>query len=210
MAVTLSQARNIAQEFISLIDPHVVKSLIVGSIRRQVQSPGDIDIITQPKIEFFPQKDLWGNTPLNITINYLMKSKVLDGLSDWFRLKAGTKQFQWQIPHIDNTELKLDLWLIPPDEWGVASVIRTGNEWFNKRLMHYILQNRMHVTGQRLHNHPREGTRPETRKGCKLGDKCTRIIPTPDENVFFSEIGLPVIEPTLRTVQTINEYIGDF
>lgn len=208
MSVALHQARSLAQDFISLINPFVVKSLIVGSVRRQVQNPNDIDIIAQPIIKIFPQKNLFGEDTTTLVNNHLLTSGVLDDIPDWIPRMRGPIQFRYEATFYNN--LYLDLWLVPPEQWGIASIIRTGNEGFNIRLMHHTLQNRKHVTNQRLHDHPREGTTPETRKPCKLEDKCTRIIPTPTEEEFLSAIGLPIFEPTIRTVQTINEVIGEY
>ncbi len=207
MAVALHQARNIAQDFISLISPFVVKSLIVGDVRRQLNNPRNINIITHPIIEVYPQKNLFDEDTTALVKNFLTDSKILDDIPDWFSTIKGPIHFKWEHPW--EHDLKLNLWLVPPEQWGIASVNRTGDESFVKRLNHWALSNRMHITGQRLHDHPREGTRPETRKGCILGDDCTRIIPTPTEVSLLSALHLPLIEPTIRTVQTINKFIGE-
>lgn len=205
MAVELWLARKIAHKFINSFSEFSVKSLIVGDLRRGLNKIDAINIITQPILEILPQLDLWGKTAFNITINHLMNSHTLNNIQDFKRNKAGTKHFQWlSEKHLG---LKLNLWLVPFDQWGIASINRTGDPYFTIRLMNFVKTKRWHVTGQRLHTHTRSGV--QSRIDCEKGDKCNRILLTPTEEDFFKHVGLPTLQPAVRSLKTINKLIGE-
>ena len=76
-------------------------------------------------------------------------------------------------------QVKLDLFLTTPENWGVIYLIRTGPAAYSTRLVNE------HSTGHYF-------------SGGKLINPHGRAVPTPDEQSVYAALGLPFVQPEER------------
>lgn len=110
---------------------------IVGSVRRLKPDVHDIELLARPKME--PRFDLWGEKVGEHSL--LNDRSVFEELGEI--LKAGPRYVQVALKDGINLDLFIQL---PPADWGVLSVIRTGPADFSK----WVVTNRS--KGGALHN----------------------------------------------------------
>jgi len=55
--ITLKEAQKLGNELVNELSPHIEKSIIAGSIRRECEDIGDIDIVIIPKESLFDHID---------------------------------------------------------------------------------------------------------------------------------------------------------
>jgi DNA polymerase/3'-5' exonuclease PolX len=118
----LEQVQNIAQEFISFINPYCKRWEIVGSIRRKKPEVKDIDIVLIPKDldSFFKIKETVGKI-----------SKVS---------KSGTK-----IISTNYNGIMIDLYIADDEHYETKKMIFTGSISFNRMLCFNALQKEMKI-----------------------------------------------------------------
>ena len=166
----LHEAQAIANNMIYLLKNHCRRVEIAGSIRREKQEIGDIEIVAVPLFA-----DMFGvSTSLS----------VLDTL-DWTDIgtpvKNGTKYKQIAL----KSGINLDLFIVtPPAQWGLIYLIRTGPWEFSKRM----------VTPKQ-----HGGFMPsylKVKDGAVWSNN--HVIETPEEDDIFSLYGMSYIEPKDR------------
>lgn len=144
----LSKARTKAETLVEQMRPFCERLEIAGSIRRKKPDVKDIEIVAIPKMEVATVEDescdLFGNSPQLIqSINKLhLWATQMSGIR-W--IKTGTPSIvDWQ-PKTEgkywrgliDDEIKLDLFLARPENFGVIFVIRTGSAQFTTALVTY-------------------------------------------------------------------------
>lgn len=164
----LRQAESLANRIAAALEPGCERVRVAGSIRRQKELVGDIEIVCIPRLDF----DLLGTPAIPVL------DRVLHDLVSAGRLiprdKNGRNFKNFSIPAMP--ELGLDLFITTPAQWGVIFTLRTGSEVFSKRLVTHqcykggLLPNDMQVAGGRL-------WRGEL------------VLETPEEMDVFNEIG---------------------
>lgn len=122
----LKEALNIAQTIREYLLPLCDRAEIAGSIRRRKSEVKDIKIVCQPKV-VVKQGDLFGE--------HLQSYPLLDKLATDFPARFSAKKilgreryFKFEL----SFGINLDLFVIlPPAQWGVGYVIRTGPAEFS-------------------------------------------------------------------------------
>ncbi|KAA3645359.1 MAG: hypothetical protein DWQ07_12895 [Chloroflexi bacterium] len=179
---------------------------IAGSIRRGKQEVKDIELVGLAR--FGPlQPDLFADSQTsnqeNLT-NLEIPSLLED--SGWEIGDKDGPRFKQLVNAQHN--INCDLFILhDPMEWGLGFLIRTGPAEFNIKLMSSIQRQDRHVTGNRLHGHPK-GERKGKRVECDKGDRCRLIIPTPSEEAVFEALGLPFLPPEERSEERLAAEIG--
>lgn len=160
---------------------------IAGSLRRQKENVGDIEICAVPRL--YHERDLFGN--VYHTIN------LLEEHYDFHRLGAVLKNGPRykQIAMLEG--INIDLFLVlPPAQWGVIHTIRTGPAEFS----HWIVTRRKHGGALPDDCHVEDGQ--VIRGGRQSEDADGNFfwsggdtIPMPEEQDFLDFLGLGWIEP---------------
>lgn len=183
-------AKYIADELVAGLCEACLRIEIAGSVRRAKPEVKDIEIICIPK-PGAPRPE-FGQKPISSWLEHgLHKLEQCDYIGS--RLKDGDKYKQIVINSktlgFITTELfKLDLFIVRPETWGVQFAIRTGPADFSHKL----------VTKQEW-----GGWLPDHMKvedGLLWDTQTRQVIPTPEEQDLFAEIGLEWLEPNLRRV----------
>jgi len=126
--IALSEAEAIANKLIAILAPYCERIEIAGSIRRKKPEVGDIEIVTIPKM--FSENDLFGAL--------MGRHSALDDF-DYSQIgtlvKGGSRYKQIEL----TGGISLDLFIVlPPAQWGVIFMIRTGPDTFSKRMVKQI------------------------------------------------------------------------
>lgn len=167
-------ARDIAYRWTLKLLPYTDRAEIAGSIRRQKPEVKDIEIVCIPKFESMP--DLFG---VGVPVNML--NRFFEDNPDIHLAKNGDRYKQ-----IVLEDIKIDLFIVlPPSQWGVQFLLRTGSAAYSKRF----------VTCKQY-----GGMLPGWLK-CKDGAlwKGQEMMPTPEERDVYKLIGLPFVPPWERT-----------
>lgn len=120
----LPLARSLGDDLVERIGSHVQRAELVGSIRREREEVGDIEILAEP--ELVEDHDLFNPTE-EPKLEELYGALSFQGTFEkkgrrYVKLRLGN-----HVHDIDQSGITVDLFLVhPPASWGVQKVIRTG------------------------------------------------------------------------------------
>lgn len=168
-----------AQALIDALRGSCERCEVVGSVRRKKPIVHDVELLLEPKTET-QVIDLFGTTETVSLFEEryaaLVGGGVIQPVIGGFRLK----RFIFR-------ETPCELFVcIPPSQWGLAQVIRTGPADLSHRL----------VTQRRL-----GGLCPDHYRVHDLGfyGPGDRLAPTPDERSVFASVNEPFTDPEARS-----------
>ena len=172
--IPLAEAHRIAWLWRDRLIPDCKRIEIAGSIRRECETVGDIEIVAIPKPALFGRiHDLTysrkGSPPIVVTKG---APGLLNGKARYIQIyDAGEKIY-------------LDLFLCMPETWGVIFAIRTGSAEFSHGLM--IRANKLGMTSiqGRIHQ--------ATDNGFCIAAQ------TPEERDVFEALQIQWVEPPQR------------
>lgn len=118
--IPYKDAKEIADKLVLLLSPHCVRIQIAGSIRREKQIVGDIEIVAIPK----PYQ------------NGLFEDGIASVVNQWEKVKGElqygkTKYTQRILP----SGIKLDLFFAEEGNWGIILAIRTGSADYSHKIL---------------------------------------------------------------------------
>lgn len=187
----LEQAQRLANHLVDYMRPVCERIEIAGSIRRKSPQVKDIEIVAIPTYgDRLREGSLFRETETtNLLFEHLRGGEFIrwikPGVSDivpW-PIKPFGKYWRGLIQRGSfgaPADVKLDLFLARPENWGVIWTIRTGSEDFSRTLVTYA----------------RDKT-PYRVDGGELRD-AQGLVPCSEEAYLFSALGLEWIEPRLR------------
>jgi len=131
-------AFKVAEALMEHLRPACTRIEIKGSIARLKDEPGDIEILAAPDITPVPRSRPEFGKPIPRSYNTMLDKMVdemrKDGAIEVFADGDRQKKF-W----LNYAGIKVDLFInIPPSNWGVQAVIRTGPKEFG----HWCVTNR--------------------------------------------------------------------
>jgi DNA polymerase/3'-5' exonuclease PolX len=180
----LADALHIAGRIKGQLDPACSRLEIAGSIRRRKPDVGDIEFVAVPRFREEPSS-LWGD---KTQISVLAEVLAIEEREEVLERLAGGERYV-KLRHL-RSGLQVDLFLVlPPAQWGVIHLIRTGPADYSQWLVTYARRQGMHVVNGALHN----GLGIPGRDDCSC-----EVIPTPEERDVYTALGLPYIEPWER------------
>lgn len=193
--VPLEEAREVAEDLLSILAPACVRVEIAGSVRRRKTIVHDIELVAIPRIVDRPVASLLFSEvhPVNLLeerVDELLASMIApllarqvenhrrDGSIDvQEKLGQAFKALTWH-------DIPVDLFITDAMRWGCIFALRTGPGDWNVRLVTDCKRvNRRVAEGRVLH----------------LG----KPVPTPEEADFFREIGQPWLDPWERSVARV-------
>lgn len=184
--IPLDQAFLLADEVLGLIQEATVRVAVAGSIRRQRETIGDLEICAIPRYEVV-QADLFA--PGDGLNRDLLTARCVDLLAEGVfahRLDVnGRSAFGPKFKRLSYRGVALDLFSPDAATWGVVFCIRTGPAEFSHRL----------VTPRR-----QGGLLPDWLRVSEGRIwRAATALETPDEEQVFDAIGLDWIPPERRT-----------
>jgi len=194
----------IAAHLAAALGPYCWRIEVAGSIRRGKPNPKDIELVCVPKIESFPiplsgQSNLFDGLPetyqeRNLLDNCLAVMKASGEMKDRKGIDSKGawgpkyKRAVWEGVAVDIFSV------LAPAQWGVIFALRTGPGDFNTLLVTSRLRGGampldMRVAGGVLHH---GGT----------------VVDTPEEEDFFTAIGLSCWPPAVRTAEALKVWLA--
>ncbi len=206
----LEQIEPIAQSLIEQLSSACVRIEIKGSICRRKPDPHDIDVICIPSIgeSVYPIYGLFATSTEIHTVNHLEEAiatllaggdGIVRSLPDWEFdpiVKRNGPHLK-RLRHIP-TQTPAELYITDQRHWGCLATIRTGPGDFCKALVNYAHRQTMFIQAGLLHKHAPMFDEHGDVKPCPAGERCLRIVETPEERDVFNALGLPWIEPARR------------
>lgn len=187
--IPLAEARALADELIAMLNPYCERLEIVGSIRRQRSTIGDIELLAVPRI--VDRFDMFG-LPTGNTFDVLgdyCTQMLRHGLLAHRPDKNGRPAFGDRYKRLSYQGVGLDLFsVLRPAQWGVLSVIRTGSADFSHRLVTPVEQGGWMPEGM----YCRDGALWCARQGVAFE--------TPEEGDVFAAICRDYVPPEHREV----------
>lgn len=182
--IPYSDALRLAEEFRSLISHRCEQTQIVGSLRRKRATVKDIELLVEPAFIDVPE-GLFGDTQrTNLLRLFMLELKEAGIVRD--RLgKDGKGAFGDRFMRMIWKGVAVDLFVcLPPAQYGVLEIIRTGSAEFSKKLMIPKHQGGYMPLGMRIEDG-------------QLLDR-GELVRTPTEQCVFEAIGLPYVRPENR------------
>jgi DNA polymerase/3'-5' exonuclease PolX len=203
MPLPLARAR--VRKIKSRLEPLVERIMVVGSIRRQQEEVGDLELLAEPKVREEPDLFHPRSVPdLEPVVNRLGELGTI--------VKSGPRYVQVKLGFLQSIadaaafgdSCQLDLFLChPPASWGALQVIRTGPSDFSR-----ICVTRLRKKGWRCHRGavwaPHEELPPPNRLEAdhntetEIDGRGYTRLRTPTEDDFFEACDMDGVPPHLR------------
>jgi DNA polymerase/3'-5' exonuclease PolX len=183
----------VARELAARMGPSCERIHVAGSVRRREPHVKDLEIVHIPKVEIVQAALFYDLDRKRSLVDAAIEQLVKDGVLKWDkRVKRNGPKYK-RLIHAAS-ELVVELFAAQPENWGLILALRTGPYDFNRRL----------VTCRRF-----GGAMPNDMRmddGFLWRDR-ERLV-TPSEEAFFGEMGLPVIPPRERSVETLERTLA--
>jgi len=196
--ISLGKALTLGKQLVAELEPSCEKIMIAGSVRREKETIGDLEIVAMPRDH--DAKDLFGDsvdtgrTYLDVVLDQLYEHRFIGWTLD--KRKQGKKLRK--LRH-GNMGFLCDLFIVTEKRaWGSHIAVRTGPHPFSIHMMKRAKELKMFFAdGFLLHNHQSHGTANE-KSYCRDGADCKLIIPLPNEADVFEALKINYMYPRDR------------
>lgn len=179
----LNAAKQVAEWFMDVMRPVCERIEIAGSVRRQKQDVGDVEIVCIPKT-FPAERTLFGDSLLDQPrrdpdFASLIREQCIEGHLTICKGDLRNGKYV-QLRHRP-TELQIDLFTTTKENWGLIFAMRTGSAEFSHQVLAkgWVKKGFHSVEGMLMrHSQP---------------------VPVPEEEDLFRLIGVPWVDPVLRS-----------
>lgn len=179
--IPLERAQWIAGQLVGLVEDACTRLEIVGSIRRERSVVHDIELCCEPRFRSIPSDDLFADTIVEENMLEARTWALLqDGMFIPDRWGMRLKRFLYQ-----GVSCELFI-MLPPSQWGMGMLIRTGPAEYSKALVTpYEQRGKWLPPGHRVHD-------------LGLYGPGNVLIPTPEETDVYAALGIPYRKPQDR------------
>ena len=183
----LAHMRAVAEDLVRELSPYCERAEIAGSIRREKPECSDIELVCVPKFGAVTAPGALFPRQRNLLDDYILRQPVRFGyrLDKNGRTANGERYKRLAFFGCASGDVPLDLFsVLPPAQWGVVFLIRTGSAEFSRRS----------VTQWRY-----GGTLPDDLRvqdgGLWRGREALQV---PEESTFFELCGCRYVPPEER------------
>lgn len=180
----LAEMCAVAEVLRAELAPYCERCEIAGSIRRRKPECADVELLVVPK--FREERDgLFGSKRINLLDEYAQRQVDLGRWQHRYSI-VGTKAFGERFKRVLVDGLPLDLFsCLPPAQFGVLMVIRTGPAEFSRRVVTSVSAGGWMPEGWRV-------------KDGAIHDASGSVVPTAEEADVFRVLGREYVEPEAR------------
>lgn len=202
-ALPYTTAKALADDLVKQLAPFCERIEIAGSIRRQKEVIGDIELVAIPRTEtMMGQLDLFGGQTSGMTVSrldgaldQLVRQGAITNTVPFVLKKTampawGEKYKKYWFYH-DHEWVQVDLFIATPEQWGAILCIRTGPREFSQALVAYI----------------RTETPYEQGEGYLKRKDTGAIVATPEEEDYFEAARVAYLVPRNRTVPALRQAV---
>lgn len=188
----LAQVKAIAEQIAVSLADDCENIVVAGSIRREAEEVGDIEVVAIPKVE--TQASLVGSAKpvanaLHQRLDELMKEQKIHPA----RYPAwGDKQRKFIVRTKGEQEYQIDLYMCEPDNFGAIFLIRTGSQNFSRWLVTSRVQGKLQIGAMPV------GMMQSKGRLWKMKGHDWEAVPTYTEQDYFDALELPYIPPEKR------------
>jgi DNA polymerase/3'-5' exonuclease PolX len=170
--IPYSKIKIFADAAVAKLLPYCARIEIAGSIRREKQLVGDIEIVCTP----LSNCDLFGN-PISHVQGFLdtINTAVWRNNNNCIGHEPIGKYYRRQIPG----DIQVDIFCCTPTNWGWIYLLRTGSADFNQKILDALKDNGIQSINGYL------------QKGASL-------LATPEEEDVFDLVGWDFVPPAMR------------
>lgn len=168
-------AKKIADNVVDLLRPHCERIEIAGSIRREKEICGDIEIVVIPK----PYETGLFTSGLASVVNQWEKVK---GELEYGKTKYTQRILPASIVGVEGKRVALDLFIADATNFGLIYAIRTGSSEYSHKVL--------------AQGWVKKGYKSEGGFLTQAG----KVYEVPEEIDLFNRIGIPYCEPKNRHV----------
>ena len=172
-AVSLNEAIKIYNGIHDKLSPYCIKMSVGGSVRRERNPVSDIEIVCIPKL-IEESADLFGNDHPRV-------EGFINTINKWKKVKGDPVNGKYT-QRMHTTGVKLDIFIVCAENWGMQFMLRTGPFEYSKRMLDSALKN--------------VGCYSEG--GFVRDIKQQKIIPILEEEDFYKLVQEPYILPPYR------------
>ncbi len=204
----LSAIQPLADSLLEQLRSACVRLEIAGSIRRQKPDPKDIEIVCIPSTGEYtvPVYEMFAAPAATVhQVNHLedaLMTLIAGGEWEFDPIVKRNGPRYKRLRHV-TSGVCCDLFLTTSREWGYTFTIRTGPSDFSKALVTYAHRRTMFFNGNLLHKHAPVFDSNGEVKPCPAGERCLRIVETPEERDVFRALEMPWIEPSRRNANIL-------
>jgi DNA polymerase/3'-5' exonuclease PolX len=195
----LDQAKDIAIRVGKRLQPFCTKINIAGSIRREKSEVGDIELICLPRMYVNEQGDLFGvvTATKKVSENFIAEVKSLGKV---VRGEPTGRHMKIELPE----RIDLDLFMPQEHDYYRQFVIRTGSSEYSFRTIAHAWKRKGWCGtehGLRLIKDCVEHKQSNGKSTWECVNNDPELPPCwPDERSFFDWLGVPWIQPKLRSI----------
>lgn len=189
--VAHEEASAVALALVSTLRPACERIEIAGSLRREADTVGDIELVTVPKVHAVTEPDglFSTRTRQRNVLTELLDELIGDGSLIVHPDDPKRGERYAKLLHVASG-LQLDLFsVLPPAQFGMIYLIRTGPAEYGHRLMSHVRARGFHVGAGALH---------ETPIPCARRISACVVVPTPEEADVFDRLGIRWVAPEER------------
>ena len=131
----LAEAREVAEELITLLRPACEKIAVAGSVRRRKDQVGDIELLCISKV--LSDLDFFGKSTDYAILDKMLVGIIGDGLLDYRLNRKGSRAFgplNKLLVHRPSG-IGVDIFSTTAENWGLSLLVRTGSRSFNIKVM---------------------------------------------------------------------------
>jgi DNA polymerase/3'-5' exonuclease PolX len=183
----LAEGERIAEEIFELLNGSFDRIQVVGSVRRKALTAHDVELLIEPRYET-RTTDMFGGASSFNALEWRCAELLASGVFAHAQPKCWGSRLKRFVYAGEIVELFI---VLPPSQWGLASVIRTGPADFS----HQVVTPK----GQRCSGTGRPGLMPRDLKVHDFGFyRGIVLVPTPEEDEVFALLGEAYVEPEAR------------
>lgn len=180
-----SEAVTLAWELLALLSPYCERIEVLGSIRRQRSTCGDIELLAIPKMEPSMLHDMFGDAVSHVPAIDMLDNALQDLLAEGTLQQRQPRKWGPRYRAALYRAFPLDLFVcLAPAKWGVLSVLRTGPAEFSRQIVTPIEKGGLMPKGMYCYG------------GAIWRDGDS--LDTPEEIDVFRALNLRYLEPELR------------
>lgn len=197
----------IAEALLELLDHSLDFGAISGSLAREEDQIGDVDLVVVPMFGTGQDRDMFGPVGDPYPVN-LLDQKIAEIVANTrhpWEVTKGTGPKIKRLRH-RKSALKAQVFVADWHNLGVVLAVRTGPKEVSKLYMRAAKFRARQVSGGfYLHDHPTKVFPSGEHQPCAWADRCPEILHIPDEETFFDALGIEYLDPPNRTYEVMLE-----